>query len=115
MDNIYILYDKKLRLIISVFSSIEKAEETRLSIIIDDVKRLNEIINNKLLVDKIEDVVTDLGLLQTAYYFLGAPKERLHSLHEGHDVITSRYVIYVKKIDCFDMKHKNNTNVILLH
>jgi hypothetical protein len=115
MENIYILYDAKLKLIISVFSSMEKAEDSKLSLIVDDVKRLNEIINNKLLTDRIDDVVTDLGLLQTAYYFLAAPKERLSCLHTNHNVITSRYVIYNKRINEFELKYKNNTNVILLH
>jgi len=115
MDNSYILYDTKLKIIISVFSSMEKAEESKLALVVDDVKRLNEIINNKLLIEHVEDVVTDLGLLQSAYYFLADPKTRLSCLHTNHHVITSRYVIYIKKVNDFQLKYKNNTNVILLH
>jgi hypothetical protein len=115
MENSYILYDIKLKIIISVFSSQEKANKAKLSLIVDDVQRLTEIINNKLLVDKVEDVVTDLGLLQMAYYFLVDPSKRLGCLHTEHHIITSRYIIYTKKVDEFELKYKNNTNVILLH
>jgi len=115
MENSYILYDTKLRLIISVFSSMEKAEESKLALVIDDVNRLTQIINNKLLVEQVEDVVTDLGLLQSAYYFLVDPKKRLNALDTNHYVITSRYNIYIKKVNDFELKYKNNTNVILLH
>jgi hypothetical protein len=115
MENSYILYDIKLKIIVSVFSSMEKAEKAKLSLIVDDVKRLSEIINNKLLVEKVEDVVADLGLLQMAYYFLVDPSKRLSCLHTDHHVITSRYMIYTKKVDDFELKYKNNTNVIILH
>jgi len=115
MSNSYILYDTKLKLIISVFSSMEKAEESKLKIIVDDVNRLTNIINNKLIVDEIEDYILDLGLLQSAYYFLADPLKRLNTLDTNNYVITSRYLIYVKKVDEFELKYKNNTNVILLH
>jgi hypothetical protein len=93
----------------------EKAEESKLALVIDDVNRLTQIINNKLLVEQVEDVVTDLGLLQSAYYFLVDPKKRLNALDTNHYVITSRYNIYIKKVNDFELKYKNNTNVILLH
>ena len=116
--NSYILVDTRIRGIVSIFDSMSKAEDAKKKLILRDIILLKQIINIRVLMNETKDSTYDLGVLQTITYVLEKPNDRLLSMdipyYEGSSSL-SRYVIYIKTTNKFDVDKSNNTDIIILH
>jgi len=110
------LYDSQLKALISVFDDEKKAATAKKKLIVHDLVLFKQILNTRILLN--ENNIEDLGKLQQISFIFKQPATRLFSINvEYQDGISSlsRYVIYRKPLNNFDLDTANNTNIILLH
>jgi hypothetical protein len=114
----YILVDTRIRGIVSIFDDMSKAEDAKKKLILRDIILMKKIIDIRILMNESKDSVTDLGTLQMITFILDKPNDRLLSTnvpyYEGSSSL-NRYVIYIKKLNQFNIDKANNTEVIILH
>ena len=111
-----ILVDTQLKAIIAVFDNMDKARDAQRKLIIRDLLIFKKILNVRIILN--ENNIEDLGKLQQIIFIMKKPMERLLSIDVKYTDGTSslsRYVIYSKDLNAFDISTSNNTNIILIH
>ena len=109
-----ILYDCKLRAIVSVFSSEELCDNAIKQLIRDDYTQIKDMIEKSLINGTYEE--NETALLQAINWVM---QNRSNNLlltpieYRGYRPI-ERYRKYIKNLDDFDIKYKHNTRVIIL-
>ena len=113
---LFLLYDSQLKALISVFDDEKKADCAKKKLIVHDLVLFKQVLNTRILLN--ENTIEDLGKLQQISFVFKQPATRLFSTNiEYQDGISSlsRYRIYRKPLNSFDLDTSNNTDIILFH
>ena len=109
-----ILYDCKLRAIVTVFSSEELCDNARKQLIRDDYMQIKDMIEKSIINGTYKE--NETAILQAINWVMQNRSNNLLSVpieYRGYLPI-ERYRKYLKTLDDFDIKYKHNTRVIIL-
>jgi hypothetical protein len=113
-ENCSILYDSNLRAIVSVFTTEELCDNAIKQLILDDFRDIKRMIEESIINGSYDD--NDASTLQLINWAMDDGKHRILSTYvtyRGYSPST-RYRKYVKELNDFDLKYKNNTRIIIL-
>jgi len=113
-ENCAILYDCSLRAIISVFTTEEQCDNAIKQLIFDDFRDIKRMIEESLINGTYNE--NDAAVLQAINWAMEKGKNRIlntHFTYRGY-CPSARYRKYVKQLNDFDLKYKNNTRIIIL-
>ena len=112
--NVAILYDCNLNAIVSIFDTEEQCDNAIKQLIFDDFRDIKRMIEESLINGTYNE--NDAGILQAINWAMDKGKNRIlntHFTYKGY-CPSARYRKYVKQMNDFDLKYKNNTRVIIL-
>ena len=114
LKNVAILYDCSLGAIVSIFDTEEQCDNAIRQLIFDDFRDIKRMIEESIINGTYND--NEAGILQAINYAMDNGRKRILTTvidYRGY-CPNSRYRKYLKELNYFELKYKNNTHIITL-
>jgi hypothetical protein len=115
-QSVYLLCDNKLNAILGVFSTELSCDLAMRQLIREDLFTIKRLIDEDIINDSYMDLVEATGILQQINFVLEDASKRLTAIHVTYNGYcpNQRYRMYIKNLDDFEIKTKNNSKIIIL-